>query len=112
MDLQPENFLHIHPDTAEIFGVKTGDYVWVEGSTGLRLKMRVKVIKGIRPDTVMTEHGYGHFSKGMSVAYGKGTYDGDLMPDRTLTDSLTRYTYNPGMASAIVDAVVKILGKA
>jgi len=74
--------------------------------------MRVKVIKGIRPDTVMTEHGYGHFSKGMSVAYGKGVYDGDLMPDRTLTDSLTRYTYNPGMASAIVDAVVKILGKA
>jgi thiosulfate reductase/polysulfide reductase chain A len=112
MDLQPENFLHIHPDTAEIFGVKTGDYVWVEGLTGLRLKMRVKVIKGIRPDTVMTEHGYGHFSKGMSVAYGKGVYDGDLMPDRTLTDSLTRYTYNPGMASAIVDAVVKILGKA
>jgi thiosulfate reductase/polysulfide reductase chain A len=112
MDLQPENFLHIHPDVAAMFGVETGDYVNVQGRTGITLKMRVKVIEGIRPDTVMTEHGYGHFSRGMSVAYGKGTYDGDLLPDRTLTDSLTRYAYNPGMASAIVDAVVKILGKA
>jgi hypothetical protein len=34
------------------------------------------------------------------------------MSDRTLPDSLTRYAYNPGMASAIVDTVVKILGKA
>lgn len=112
MDLQPENFLYIHPDVADMFGVVTGDYVNVQGRTGITLKTRVKVIEGIRPDTVMTEHGYGHFSRGMSMAYGKGTNDGDLLPDRTLTDSLTRYTYNPGMASAIGDAVVKILGKA
>ena len=112
MDLQPENFLYIHPDVASFFDVTTGDYVNVQGRTGITLKMRVKVIKGIRPDTVMTEHGYGDFSRGLSVAYGKGVYDGDLMPDRTLTDSLTRYTYNPGMASALGDTVVKILGKA
>ena len=112
MDLQPENFLYIHPDVASFFDVTTGDYVNVQGQTGITLRMRVKVIKGIRPDTVMTEHGYGNFSKALSVAYGKGVYDGDLMPDRTLTDSLTRYTYNPGMASALGDTVVKILGKA
>jgi len=112
MDLQPENFLYIHPDVASFFDVTTGDYVNVLGRTGITLRMRVKVIKGIRPDTVMTEHGYGHFSRGLSVAYGKGVNDGDLMPDRTLTDSLTRYEYNPGMGSAIADTVVKILGKA
>lgn len=112
MDLQPENFLYIHPDAAAMFGVGTGDYVNVLGQTGITLKMRVKVIKGIRPDTVMTEHGYGSYSKSQTVAYGKGTYDGDLMPDRTLEDSLTRYPYNPAIASAIGDTVVKILGKA
>jgi thiosulfate reductase/polysulfide reductase chain A len=112
MDLQPENFLYIHPDVASFFDVTTGDYVNVLGRTGITLRMRVKVIKGIRPDTVMTEHGYGHFSRGLSVAYGKGVYDGDLMPDRNITDSLTRYEYNPGMGSSIGDTVVKILGKA
>ncbi|MGQ9570466.1 MAG: molybdopterin-dependent oxidoreductase [Thermodesulfovibrionales bacterium] len=113
MDLQPENFLYIHPDVASSFGVTTGDYVYVKNEiTDITLKMRVKVIKGIRPDTVMTEHGYGHFSKGLSVAYGKGVYDGDIEPDRTLADSLSRYAYNPGMASAIGDTVVKILRKA
>ena len=111
MDLQPENFLYIHPDAASFFDVTTGDYVNVLGQTGLTLKMRVKVISGIRPDTVMTEHGYGHYSTSLTVAYGKGTYDGDLMPDRTLVDSLTRYAYNPGIASALGDTVVKIMGK-
>jgi thiosulfate reductase / polysulfide reductase chain A len=112
MDLQPENFLHMHPDAAARFRVKTGDYVEVLGQTGKILEMRVKVIQGIRPDTVMTEHGYGHYSVGLSVARGKGVNEGDLMPDRTLQDSLDRYEYNPGMASAIGDTVVRILGKA
>jgi thiosulfate reductase/polysulfide reductase chain A len=113
MDLQPENYLYIHPDVASRFGVVTGDYVRVKNPiVNKELVIRVKVIKGIRPDTVMTEHGYGHFSKGLTVAYGKGVYDGHLEPDRNVEDSLTRYAYNPGMGSAIGDAVVKILGKA
>jgi thiosulfate reductase / polysulfide reductase chain A len=112
MDLQPENFLHMHPDAAARFGVKTGDYVEVLAQIGQIREMRVKVIQGIRPDTVMTEHGYGHYSPGLSVARGKGVNDGDLMPDRTLEESLDRYVYNAGMASALGDTVVRILGKA
>lgn len=112
MDLQPENFLHIHPNVAATFGVVTGDYVQVRGGTGEVRTMRVKVIKGIRPDTAMTEHGYGSFSKLLRVAYGKGVNDGDLQPDRNTADSLTRYDYNPSMGSHIIDNVIRILGKA
>jgi len=115
MDLQPENFLYIHPDAAEnVPGgpVVTGDYVNVKGETGLTLKMRVKVIEGIRPDTVMTEHGYGHFSKSLSVAYGKGVYDGDLMVDRTVGHTLEHFAYEAGYGCAIGDTVVQILAKA
>ena len=112
MDLQPENFLHIHPDVASFFDVTTGDYVEVQGGTGEIRTMRVKVIKGIRPDTAMTEHGYGSFSQLLSVAYGKGVNDGDLQPDRTTTDSLTRFAYNQSMGAHIIDNVIRILGKA
>ena len=112
MDLQPENFLHIHPDVAATFGVVTGDYVQVQGGTDEVRTMRVKVIKGIRPDTAMTEHGYGSFSQLLSVAYGKGVNDGDLQPDRTSADSLTRFAYNQSMGAHILDNVIRILGKA
>jgi anaerobic selenocysteine-containing dehydrogenase len=112
MDLQPENFLHIHPDVASFFDVTTGDYVEVQGGTGEIRTMRVKVIKGIRPDTAMTEHGYGSFSQLLSVAKNKGVNDGDLQPDRTSADSLTRFAYNQSMGAHIIDNVIRILGKA
>jgi len=112
MDLQPENFLYIHPDVASFFDVVTGDYVKVQGGTGQIRTIRVKVTAGIRPDTAMTEHGYGSFSKLLTVAYNKGVNDGDLQPDRNTVDSLTRFAYNPSMGSHIIDNVIKILAKA
>ncbi|MCL6583380.1 MAG: molybdopterin-dependent oxidoreductase [bacterium] len=112
MDLQPENLLYIHPDAAAMFGLKTGDYAWISSPTGKTLKIRVKVIKGIRPDTVMTEHGYGHFNRNLRVAFNKGINDGDLLPESTVSESLRRYPYNAAMGSAILDTVIRILGKA
>lgn len=111
MDLQPENYLHMHVHSAERLGIGNGDYVWVQAATGKRLKMRVKTTLGIREDTVMTEHGYGHFSKLLEVAYGKGVNSGDLLPARTMDESLERYEWNACMASSITDTVVKIVGK-
>lgn len=113
MDLQPENYLYIHPSVAAKFEVVTGDYVRVKNPIiDKELVIRVKVIEGIRSDTVMTEHGYGHFSTYLHVANNKGVYDGDLEPSRTLTESLERFYYNAGMCAGIGDTVVKILGKA
>lgn len=112
MDLQPENFIHMHPDSANGLGLKNGDYALVEGKTGKIARIRVKTTLGIRKDTVMIEHGYGHFSKLLEVAYGKGVNDGDLLPDRNMEESMEQYAWNPAMASAISDAVVRVLGKA
>ena len=112
MDLQPENFLHMNDESAWRLGIKSGDYVWIDAQTGKRLKIRVKTTKGIRPDTVMIEHGYGHFSKLTRVAYGKGINSGDILPERAIADSMKRYKWSPSMPSAISDAKVKIIGKA
>jgi thiosulfate reductase/polysulfide reductase chain A len=112
MDLQNENFLHMNEGSAQSLGISSGDYVWVLAQTGKQVKIRVMVTKGIRPDTVMIEHGYGHFSKLTRVAYGKGVNDGDLLPDRQIADSLKRYKWSPSMPSALCDTKIRFIGKA
>jgi len=108
MELQPENLLYMHPDAAEKIGVETGDYVLVGSSTGKSLKIAVNVTKRIRPDCVMTEHGYGHWSKKMRVAYGKGTNNGELLPERKIEDTLKIKAYNPAMPSCLLDVCVNV----
>jgi thiosulfate reductase/polysulfide reductase chain A len=110
-ELQPENFLHMHPDTAKKIGVKDNDYVLVEAKgVGKPLKIRVRTTKGIRPDCVMTEHGFGQWSKGYSVANkGKGTYDGDLTPNRKIEESLKMFKkYDPAQSARQLDVCVKV----
>jgi len=108
MELQPANLLHMHPDAAAKIGIKTGDYAIVESSTKKPLKIVANVTRGIRPDCVMTEHGYGHWSKEMFVAYNKGTNNGELIPERKIEDTLKIKKYNPGMPSRIVDVCVNV----
>jgi anaerobic selenocysteine-containing dehydrogenase len=107
-ELLPENFLHIHPDTAAKFGVGEGDFLIVESSIGKSLKIRVHLTRGIRPDCVMTEHGFGYWSKELHVAYGKGTCDGDLLPERKIDDTKKTYAYNAPMGCAILDVCVSL----
>ena len=106
--LRPENFLHMHPDTAAELGVKDGEYVVAESPTGKSLKIRAHVTKGIRRDCVMTEHGFGYWSKELRVAYGKGTCDGDLLLERRIEDTQKTYAYNPAMSSSILDVCVRL----
>lgn len=107
-ELQPENFCHMHPDTAAKIGVREGDYVIVDSPTGKQSKIRAHVTSGIRRDCVMTEHGYGYWSKMLRVAYGRGTNDGDLLPERKIEDTLKTKPYNAGMGSSILDVCVNV----
>jgi len=107
-ELLPENFLHIHPDAAAKFGVGEGDHLIVESPIGKSLKIRVHLTRGIRPDCVMTEHGFGYWSKEFHVAYGKGTCDGDLLPERRISDTQKTYAYNAPMGCAILDVCVSL----
>jgi anaerobic selenocysteine-containing dehydrogenase len=56
-EIQPEPWLHIHPDTAGKRGIKDGDWIIVESPHGW-MKVKAVCFPGIRPDTVMGLHGW------------------------------------------------------
>ncbi len=108
MELQPENLAYIHPETAKKLGVGNDDYIIIESQNGMSIKVKVSVTDGIRPDCVMTEHGYGHWSKEMEVAYGRGTCDGDVMLERKIKESLKIKAYDPTQSSCLLDFKVNL----
>ena len=56
-ELQPDPWLHIHPETAQARGIADGDWVIAESPHGW-LKLKAQYFPGIRPDTVMGLHGW------------------------------------------------------
>ncbi len=107
-ELQPENFLHMHPETAEAIGVKESEHVVVDSTNGNSIKVRAHITPGIRKDTVMTEHNHGHWSRGWSNAHNWGTSDGDLMQARTIEESLSVESYLPCHSAAMLDICVNL----
>jgi thiosulfate reductase/polysulfide reductase chain A len=51
-------------------------------------RIKIKVTERIRPDCVFMTHGFGHTSRMLKFAYGKGASDSQL---------ITRYTTDPLM---------------
>ncbi len=103
--LQPENYCWINPKSANKLGIKDGDKVKLSSEYG-SIVLKAKLYEGIRPDCVMTEHGYGHWSKGLSVAYNRGVNDGEVMPNWKAEEKLK--LKDPSCSSALVDVVVKV----
>ena len=101
----PENCATIHPELARKVGVGEGDYVWVESPVN-KIKVRVHLSEGIRPDCVAVDHGFGHWSPGLSVAYGKGSNEGDLIPNLTIQQQLEAGC--PGMGAFMEDVAVRV----
>jgi anaerobic selenocysteine-containing dehydrogenase len=56
-EVQPDPWIHIHPDTAMARGIEDGDWVIVESLYGW-IKLKAVYVPGIRPDTVMGLHGW------------------------------------------------------
>jgi anaerobic selenocysteine-containing dehydrogenase len=56
-EIQPDPWIHIHPDTAKARGIGDGDWVIVESPHGW-IKLKAVLFPGIRPDTVMGLHGW------------------------------------------------------
>lgn len=75
--LYPENVLWLHTSSAEARSIKNGDKVVVESDIG-KIKLRAYVTEMIRPDCVFTTQGFGHLSRGLRVAFGKGASDSDV----------------------------------
>ncbi len=73
-----ENVLWIHPEPAAKRDIKEGDLVKVTDRRNRTEKLKAKVTKRIRKDTIFMVHGFGHFDKRMTTAYNQGASDSNL----------------------------------
>jgi thiosulfate reductase/polysulfide reductase chain A len=75
MEIVDENWVELNPVDARKYGIRDGDMVVVESPHGKGV-IRAKVIEGVKPGVACArhDHGFGHWSPFLSVAYGKGAH--------------------------------------
>ena len=100
-----ENCATLNRQMGEKLGISEGDYVWIQSPTS-RIKAKAHLSEGIRPDCVAVDHGFGHWSPALSVAYGKGSNEGDLVPSQTVAQQVEIGC--PGAGAAMEDVVVQV----
>lgn len=105
LQVNPENTLMINEGKAREMGIAEGDEVYVESRVG-KIKLKAELIKGMRSDCVCVEHGFGHWSKGLSLAHNRGANDGDLIPDLTIEEMVA--LKDPGAGGCMNDFCVKV----
>ena len=81
--------MRVNPETAAQFGIKDGDWVYIESPRG-RCKQRVLLTLGIDPRVVMTEHDWWFPER---PAPEHGAWESNI---NLLTDS---ERYDPGLGS-------------
>jgi thiosulfate reductase / polysulfide reductase chain A len=74
----PTNDLWINPEPAARLGIGSGDLVEVASGTGT-VRLPARVTGEIRPDCVFMLHGFGKRSKALSLSYGNGACDADVL---------------------------------
>ncbi len=104
-EIMPTNYVMIHPRTAQQLRVAEGETVKVKSRVG-EVRLPVKISPQIREDCVLIPHGFGHQSRLLTLAYGKGARDGDLVPAQTMDEILARR--DVGGSGCIMDAVVRV----
>ncbi len=89
MDMYGENEVWVNQDIADKWGIKNDQYIKLKNQDGvISNKVKLKTTERIRPDCVYMIHGFGHTSKMLKGAYGKGASDSEL---------ITRYKTDPLM---------------
>lgn len=104
-EFAPENKAYINDKAAADMDIADDDVICIESSAG-KIKLKAKLIKGIRPDCIAIEHGFGHWSQGLGIACGKGANDGELIPDMSIEEQLEINA--PGMAALMEDVALKV----
>jgi thiosulfate reductase/polysulfide reductase chain A len=88
-DMMAENEVWVNASAAARLGLANGSYVRLRNQDGVMSeRIRVKATERIRPDCVYMVHGFGHTSKLLRRARGKGASDAQLV---------TRYLVDPLM---------------
>jgi len=89
MDMMSENEIWVNSDIANRFGLKNAQHVRLKNQDGIvSNKIKVKITERIRTDCVYMVHGFGHNSRMLKGAFGKGASDSQL---------ITKYTTDPLM---------------
>lgn len=104
-EMMSENEALINPKLAAKLGVKNGQMVLIRSRVG-QIELKAKYTETMREDCVMVAHGFGHRSRLLTKAFGKGVRDGDVVPGASIDDFVA--TKNYAAASCIMDAVVNI----
>ncbi len=73
--LRPEMFAEINPKDADDAGIFNGQYIWLEGAEGGRIKVRAMVTPRVGPGTVWTPFHFGGWFQGKDLydKYPEGT---------------------------------------
>ncbi len=100
-----ENEAIINPKLAAKLNIKNGQMVLIRSRVG-QIEIKAKFSEAIRDDAVMVYHGFGHRSRLLTKAAGKGVRDGDVIPEGKIDDFVAAKNY--GAAACIMDAVVNI----
>ncbi len=104
-EIKGTNEVFINVQTARGLGISEGDMIKVRSRVG-EIQVPARLTEAIRPDCVLVPHGFGHQSRLMTAAYGKGAKDAILVPGQSMDDILARK--DVGGAACIMDAVVSI----
>jgi anaerobic selenocysteine-containing dehydrogenase len=86
LNQQWDSWLEINPTVARHLGIADGDQVWVESSTGERVKVRAVLFEGARPDVVNVPFELGH------EAYGRWAKGRGVNPNRLLVNDTNPLT--------------------
>ncbi|HSH36395.1 molybdopterin-containing oxidoreductase family protein, partial [Schnuerera sp.] len=105
LELYSENHAILNDEKAAEMGIKDGDEVCIESRVG-KIILKAKLTTGIRKDCVSVFHGFGHWSKGLTKAKGRGANDGDLIP--SMTHEEKKSLHDPGAGACMLDFPVKI----
>jgi molybdopterin-containing oxidoreductase family molybdopterin binding subunit len=82
--------IQIDPVTAKQKKVKDGDLVWLENPKGRKVKGKIKITEGVKPNQVTILGCAGHWAKGLPIAKGKGVSYNELIEvGKDYTDPLT-----------------------
>jgi len=104
-EMFPDNAAMINPALAARLGIREGDRIRIRSRAGA-IELPAHLTETLRPDCVMVAHGFGHRSKLLSLAGGKGTRDGDVIPDWSVEEMIQAGDWFG--AGAIMDAVVNL----
>ncbi|MEQ3363363.1 molybdopterin-dependent oxidoreductase [Raoultibacter massiliensis] len=102
-EFHPWPLIMVNPEDCERYGVRDGEWIWVENSRGARFKQKVKETIEVRPGRVHAEHGWWFPEQEGAEPNFYGTYESNL---NNMTEAFR--TGQGGIGSAIKSMLCKI----